>query len=580
MKVEKAEAESTNLPLDSKIAIPMSDVPENQKIEKVLRTCFNDAFAATADALTPALSKWPRRPCRTVKFGKDSSTYFGITPKEAKSIDELSISLWGRGDEFVVDFGIHMVGTVSFLLEAEGLNIDAPCRLRLTFGESPIDVVEDMSGVNTWISTSWLPDEVINVDFMPETVVLPRRYSFRFLRVQIVDTSPKYKVKFRDIICNAVSAVRPDTVIDTYDFKDPLLQSIDCISIFTLRDCMQTVFEDGPRRDRRLWIGDLRLQALANYHTFKDYKLVKRCLYLFAALMREDDSLPACLFEKPRLTPATDYIVDYDALFGAIVHDYVVASGDFHTGRELWPTIQGSLKRALAHVNSESHLFVPSRGTGWKFLDWADDLDTSAGMHGLLIYCLRSVHQLAKLISVPSSYEITIAKMSNAATIFIDEQTSLFVSGSSTQVSHASAAWLTLSGALPVEKARKALKATLLHPAAIQPLTPYLYHHVVDALISVELFTEAVDLLKSYWGGMVKAGADTFWECFDRSNSRTSPYGDVRNNSFCHAWSCTPTYLLRARLIGFLGAERTGEVSMEKLDQDHIQRTCRPITSG
>lgn len=29
-------------------------------------------------------------------------------------------------------------------------------------------------------------------------------------------------------------------------------------------DCMQSVFEDGPKRDRRLWLGDLRLQALAS----------------------------------------------------------------------------------------------------------------------------------------------------------------------------------------------------------------------------------------------------------------------------------------------------------------------------
>ena len=28
------------------------------------------------------------------------------------------------------------------------------------------------------------------------------------------------------------------------------------------------------------WLGDLRLQALANYGTFRNFDLVKRCLYL------------------------------------------------------------------------------------------------------------------------------------------------------------------------------------------------------------------------------------------------------------------------------------------------------------
>ena len=44
---------------------------------------------------------------------------------------------------------------------------------------------------------------------------------------------------------------------------------------------------------------------------------------------------------------------------------------------------------------------------------------------------------------------------------------------------------------------------------------------------------------------MVKAGADTFWEVYDPSNADLSPYGSVLVNSYCHAWSCTPAYLLR-----------------------------------
>ena len=86
---------------------------------------------------------------------------------------------------------------------------------------------------------------------------------------------------------------------------------------------MQTVYEDGPRRDMRLWyvqsspcitklpadiiaqraisrIGDLRLQALCSYATFKDYDLAKRCLYLFAGMPFNDNGLlAACVYEKP-----------------------------------------------------------------------------------------------------------------------------------------------------------------------------------------------------------------------------------------------------------------------------------------
>ena len=58
---------------------------------------------------------------------------------------------------------------------------------------------------------------------------------------------------------------------------------------------MQTVYEDGPKRDRRLWIGDLYLEALANAHTFKNHELTKHCLYLLAAFANDEGLLhPHC----------------------------------------------------------------------------------------------------------------------------------------------------------------------------------------------------------------------------------------------------------------------------------------------
>ena len=43
---------------------------------------------------------------------------------------------------------------------------------------------------------------------------------------------------------------------------------------------------------------------------------------------------------------------------------------------------------------------------------------------------------------------------------------------------------------------------------------------------------------------MLSAGADTFWECCDLDDLSASPYGGMIVNSYCHAWSCTPAYLI------------------------------------
>jgi alpha-L-rhamnosidase len=551
----------------------MTEVPENQKAE-VAETIYNHTFSEKASALRPTLYVWPRVPQRVIDFVKDETAYFGLKPTIRQSTDDFESSTWGKGDEFILDFGIHMVGRLTFRLSAVGINIDAPCRLRLTFGESPIDVTETMDNVKTWISTSWLPDEIINVDVMPEDVYIPRRYSFRYLRVQVVDTSPKFKVSFSNVACQATSSVAPTTELEAVAFSDPVLQVVDSVSIFTLRDCMQTVFEDGPRRDRRLWLGDLRLQALVNYSTFRDFDLVKRNLYMFAALPRVDRSLPACVFELPNLLPASDYIVDYDILFGAVVCDYVSASGDVAAGHELWATIQGSLLTGLQHLDPQTSAFDASRSGKWKFLDWAQGLDTSAGLHGVLLYTLRAVNRLAKLLALEEPYKDTVEAMQRAAAVFVDHSTGSvrIVSGPGKQVSLASVAWLTLADALPTDIIRAAMLHALSAPEAVRPLTPYLWHHVAEALAVSGLHSECVSLIKTYWGGMVRAGADTFWECFDPTDARASPYGDVRNNSFCHAWSCTPSYLLRGILRSTVGAKAKGKVTVAELDNEWINR--------
>ena len=91
---------------------------------------------------------------------------------------------------------------------------------------------------------------------------------------------------------------------------------------------MQDVFEDGPKRDRRLWLGDLRLQALANYETFKNYDLVKRCLYLFAGQTKDNGQVSACLFTEPEVIADDTFLLDYSMFFGATLYDYYQASKD------------------------------------------------------------------------------------------------------------------------------------------------------------------------------------------------------------------------------------------------------------
>jgi alpha-L-rhamnosidase len=313
---------------------------------------------------------------------------------------------------------------------------------------------------------------------------------------------------------------------------------------------MQTTFEDGPRRDQRLWIGDMRLQAQANYVTFKNPALVKRCLYLFAGLPGPNGLLPACVFEKPSPMTTDTFIVDYSILYGAAVLDYVQATGDTATAHALWPTVRRQFEIFAPNVGADG-LFTAPKGQ-WAFIDWNMQLDRAASMQGVLLYGYRQALELAKLAGAngdAADYPAMIERLQKAArTHFYDEAAKVCVSGPQRQVSWASQAWLTLAGGVLSEaEAQAALRKAVLEDAtAIRPATPYLYHHVAEAMVQASMPHEALELIRSYWGSMVENGADTFWEAYDPKDSLFSPYGDVHINSFCHAWSCTPAYLFRS----------------------------------
>ncbi|MNC32925.1 Bacterial alpha-L-rhamnosidase [compost metagenome] len=79
--------------------------------------------------------------------------------------------------------------------------------------------------------------------------------------------------------------------------------------------------------------------------------------------------------------------------------------------------------------------------------------------------------------------------------------------------------------------------------------TPYMMHHYVAALLQVNEPEQATHEIKRYWGAMVEHGADTFWELFDPLRPDFSPYGSKLINSYCHAWSCTPSWFIRKYLL-------------------------------
>ena len=459
---------------------------------------------------------------------------------------------WQEGDVLYLDFGRHLAGYLSFRVSPTGSVADSPVRLRLTFGEVPTDVAEPLYPYRGWISAAWLPEEIVTIDDLPAAHRLARRHAFRYVKIEILAASRRFGLRFDDVVAEAVTAARtePDTLPDSWP---EWIRQVDHVSQATLRDCLQTCFEDGPRRDRRLWVGDLRLQALANYVTFGANDVVKRCLYLFAGLPRSDGLVNGCVYERPVPTYADTTTLDYAALFCVTLQEYVEATGDIAAGLDLWPVATRQIDVLLSRLDADG-LFVDN-GETWCFIDWAFGLDKSAATHAVIVFALRRMLRLSAMLGRTEAnlrYEAAIGAMIHAArTLLFDASRGVYTSGAARQVSCATQAWMVLAGVPESDGvAQAAIRNAMGDASAIKPITPYLYHYIAEAMLSCGMHGDALELVHGYWGGMLDAGADTFWEAFDPEEPLTSPYGDIHANSYCHAWSCSPTWLFRAQGLG------------------------------
>ena len=436
------------------------------------------------------------------------------------------------GDTLIIDLGNHYVGYLTFKLWFVDLYIDAPVRMAVRFCETARE----------------LEEEIINVDF-PGEYRMPRRYAARYVKFKIIHT-PK-QLSLSNFVFEAETSADV-TALLPFDPKDDELAAIDKVATNTLKNCMQRVFEDGPKRDRRLWIGDLRLEALANYYTFNNFALVRRCLYLFAAADRNERGfMPGFIYENPIFVSGSWFLADYSLMYVCTLCDYFRHTGDTQTFRELYPIAKSIMDSAERTKDADGLVTVPE---GDIFIDWCEGLKKNTSLMGIYLYTLDLWYGVLKELHYPEAdeYAERLARGKEASLLNLyDAEKGAFINAKDEfQYSVHSTAWMILGGVITGEAARSAIIAVLNSEASVKPFTPYMHHYVTEALIKAGLTDEAEKYLRKIWGGMLKSGADTFAEVYVPGDPDFSPYGDRKVNSMCHAWSCTPTYFIRKYELG------------------------------
>ncbi len=506
-------------------------------------------WLAIAKATQPTLSTTEKRPLAVVTISKNEKSFQGYSVNAKERTDSFYISSMKKQSGVILDFGEHLTGLVTFKIEDLQAVADAALRLKFTFSETPAEAVVPFDPYTGALSRGWLQDEIVTISEVPSTITIPRRVSFRFLKIEVLGSSTYSDFKISDVYVKATTSAKQQPAALAKETPE-LIKKIDQVGLNTLKECMQTVYEDGPKRDRRLWIGDLYLESLANQYSFKNNSLTKHCLYLLAGLSYKDGVAPSNVFERPTPHAQINPLFDYALIYNVALKEYTFATDDKKTANDLWQVVKKQIEVPKKYIGDDGMIdYVRAGKEWWLFFDWKDGLDKQACLQGCVIWAYKNTYELAKMIGKEkevADLPALINKMTSAAhKNLYDAEQGIFISGKDKQVSYASQAWMVLSGVATKAEGAKAFKALSQKPNVVFPGAPYLYHYVVEAMIMSGLNQEAKDIITTYWGGMVNKGADTFWEVYDPANDFVSPYNSFLVNSYCHAWSCTPVYFIR-----------------------------------
>ena len=499
----------------------------------------------------PVLKYQTLRPVGVVRAVQDAQAFQGW---RYERVGEPQTMLYNQNfkdvKELTLDFGHHMVGYFKFHTKTIGNRPqDAPVRIKFFFGELPAELNTPLDPWRGGLSRAWMQDEVVTVMQVDQWIEIPRRLAARYLKIELMGASNDFNFAIDDVEFQAQSSAG-EVLMQLEPGCPDIVRDINNVGIETLRECMQTVYEDGPKRDRRLWIGDMYLESLANRYSFKNNQMTKHCLYLFAGLAADDGIVISNCFEEPEPhAQLGSYCLTYCLLWNSALLEYLKDTGDKETANDLFKVAKCQTEDAISYVDDRGIFDKDKRGGWvWLFFDWRDGLDVNTPMQGATIFALQQTYELARMLGREQEvkeYPALIKKMTQAARKYLyNKQRGVMESGSDRQVSILAQTWLIKSGVLSKKEGRKAIRTALTTDDVLMPGTPYATHYLIDAMLLCDMKQEARDYLIDYWGGMVKKGADTFWEAYDPKDDLISPYGFAPVNSACHAWSCTPVYFI------------------------------------
>ncbi len=417
-----------------------------------------------------------------------------------------------EGGWLLLDFGCEITGGIRLVTSGD----EQACTLRLRFGES----VSEAVGQPT-------------MDHAIHDVQLPiRRFSsvdfgntgFRFVRLDALHGSIK--------LYNAIGRweLHELPVIGSLRTSDPLLDQIFDTCVHTVRLNIQDYIVDGVKRDRLVWSGDINPETAVILRVFGDLPILSKTLNL----LREHHIKNQFLHGFP----------SYSLWYLITLHDCWMHTGNMDLLRTNLDYIEHIIRMFYDYVDADGLEQLPPT----RFLDWpsrSDPAGMHAGLQALLFMGLQSAAEMLENLGRDASRPRQLAQ---------------------TVRHHAPDPGGNKAAAALQQIAGMADRRAILESDPWHGVSTYFGYYILLAKENLP----ALDLVRNYWGAMLKLGATTFWEDFNLDwvpnatgideipvAGRPDIHADFGNycykglrHSLCHGWAAGPAAWCSRRILG------------------------------
>ncbi len=433
------------------------------------------------------------------------------------------------GDEppsFVLDFGREIHGGIQL---GQGMVKDkSPLPLKVVFGESVVEAMEspdqDHAIHDTIILLPWYGNNEVGTT------------GFRFVRIEMVKKNTEW-------LCTNIKAIvliQDLEYLGSFNSGDDLLNKIWETGAYTAHLCLQDYLWDGIKRDRLVWIGDMHVETVVLSHLFGYNATIEKSL----DFVRDNTPLPGWMNGISSYSLWWVIIQEY-WYFMFSRRDYLKQQRDY---------LKGLVKQMLQCVNESGKEVLPET----RFLDWstAENKDAiHSGLQSLLYWALTCAENLLRELD-----ELDLANQCSK----VREQMKKYQPPEHL-VKQSRALGVIAGLENPVKVNEECFKKDPL-----MGLSTFYGFYVLQARAMAGDREGGLDLIRNYWGPMLKMGATTFWEHFDiRWLEDSVPIDEVvppgkksihrdfgehcyvgLRHSLCHGWAAGPTAWLIQHVLG------------------------------